>query len=181
MQGAIGVGYRLYLLVLDGDSEAGVADASFGISYGANLLVNSWILCADLDFDGGPSGVSWPDSGSGNVMTWAECQDTVAEGDSTGGVTAVLGAVYVYAYGKDVFEITKRNYIDEPDFQVANCEAQTSDIPYPDHAGSVGFGSTAGYDPCQDQEEMAGGGTEGTIPKVWTQTMSGSFELVLQP
>jgi hypothetical protein len=35
VHGSVGVGYRLYLLVLDGDPDAGIAGAAFGISYGS--------------------------------------------------------------------------------------------------------------------------------------------------
>ena len=129
VQGLVGVGYDLYFLVLDGDTTAGVSGASFGIEYGPNLLVGTWTRCATLDFPGGPTGVTWPDSSSGNAIAWdydAKCQNTAAAGDSSGGVTAVLGALYVYAYGNDVFKLTKREYIANPDFDVVDCSAAES-------------------------------------------------------
>jgi hypothetical protein len=157
VQGDIGTGYYLYLLVLDGDAEAGVAGASFGISYGETLLVRSWVLCADLEFDGGPEGSPWPSSGSGNVITWnsdSRCQNSPAVGDSSGGVTAVLGAFYVYAYAEDNFYVTKRLYAPTPDLDVADCSAVSSHLSFPNAAGMVAFGGLTGFDPCTEEESL---------------------------
>jgi len=148
IQGTLGVGYDLYFLVQDGDSVGGVAGASFGISYGSNLFIGTWTLCGDLDFSGGPAGITWPQSGSGNSITWSDCENTPAVGDSSGDVTAVLGALYVYAYSHDVLQITKRNYVPNPDIQVANCAAEPSDVFFPEFAGSAAFGDSIGYSPC---------------------------------
>jgi Subtilase family/FlgD Ig-like domain len=159
--GLTGVGYDLYLLVLDANPTAGVAGASFGISYGPNLSVGSWQLCADLNFTGGPVGVSWPQSGSGNVVTWVadtNCQNTPAPGDNNGDVTAVIGALYVYAYAADVFEITRREYVPEPDLSVASCNGDLSNVVFPQNAGKVGFGTAEGYDPCEGTDPEGGGG-----------------------
>jgi len=159
--GLTGVGYDLYLLVLDANPTAGVAGASFGISYGPNLSVGSWQLCADLNFAGGPAGVSWPQSGSGNVVTWVadtNCQNTPAPGDNNGDVTAVIGAFYVYAYAADIFEITRREYVPEPDLSVAGCNGDLSNVVFPQNAGKVGFGASEGYDPCEGFDPGGGGG-----------------------
>jgi hypothetical protein len=154
VQGETGSGYYLYLLVLDGDAEAGVAGASFGISYGENLLVRSWVLCAGLEFEGGPEGNPWPSSGSGNVITWSQCQSSSAVGDSSGGVTAVLGVFYVYAYAEDNFYVTKRLYASTPDLDVADCSAVSSHLSFPDAAGMVAFGGLTGFDPCTEEESL---------------------------
>ena len=152
VQGLPGTDYDMYLVVLDGDAGEGVAGASFGIGYGSNVYVGDWRLCADLQFPGGPSGASWPAAGSGNLVTWnpqSNCQNSPAPNDADGGVTVVIGAFYVYAYGSDEFAITRREYAATPDFQVVDCSAEAYNLLYPGHAGRVGFGvDLAGYDPC---------------------------------
>ena len=160
VSGQTGVGYTAYVLVLDGSSSDGIAGAAFGIDYGQNLYVSQWALCANLQFPGN----GWPSAGSGNVVTWlkdSNCQSTPAVGDLDDGVTAVIGALYMYAYGEDVFEITRRDYVPSPDFMVVDCSAQGSTLPFPDHAGRVAFGLAAeGYDPCAQGDSIPPGNVE---------------------
>ena len=151
VQGGIHKGYDLYILVADADSAAGVAGASFGIVYGPNLYTGAWTLCGDLEFPGGPSGVTWPHSGTGNLITWkadSNCQRTPAGEDSNHGVTAILGSLYVYAYDSESFEITSRNYTLETSPEIGDCSAAKSEVALPGHAGRIGFGSNEGFDPC---------------------------------
>lgn len=161
--GDVGTGYQLYIYVVDADSVAGVAGVTFGISYGENLSVSDWTRCADLEFPGGAVGVAWPQSGSGNLVTWSSqtnCQSEAAAGDIDGGVTALVGAFYVYAYSQEIFEVTPRQYVADPDLNVADCSAHEISLLYPDHVGSVGFGGVSGFDPCLDAgsgEDFAGG------------------------
>lgn len=160
VNGSIGVAYDAYLIVFDGDSTSGISGAVLGLQYGNNLAVGPWWLCADLEFSGGPIGVSWPQSGSGNVITWnstSNCQRTPAPGDLDGGVTAVLGALYVYAYASDTLDITPRQYVASPDFAVSDCSAAGSSLSYPSAAGRVVFGSEGGYDPCAEADTIAPG------------------------
>ena len=155
VHGNLQTGYDLYFVVLDGDSSAGIGGASFGISYGPNLYVGTWSLCADLEFPGGLSGILWPNSGSGNVLTWDSehnCQRTPAPGDLGGGVTGILGSLYVYAYTEESLSVTPRNYVLNPDLQVSDCTSNASAVVFPDHAGKVGFGMIPGYDPCLEPE-----------------------------
>jgi len=155
-QGSLNTAYNLYLVVLDGDSSTGVAGAAFGVDYngtaGAGMDAYSWTLCADAQYSAGPSGVAWPEPGSGNLIVWEKnnkCQQTSASGDADGGVIAVLGSLYVYAYSADLFSITKRNYANIPDLGVANCVGDQFQVDYPNAVGKVGFGTTQGVDPCQ--------------------------------
>lgn len=156
VHGDLNTSYNLYLVVLDGNSSAGIAGAAFGIEYngtpGVGMDIYSWIMCADVEYSGGPSGVAWPASGSGNMIIWdvrTKCQKTSATGDLDGGVTAVLGSLYVYAYSADLFSITRRNYVPTPDLNVCTCSLLNLDLGFPEAVGKVGFGATQGVDPCQ--------------------------------
>jgi hypothetical protein len=151
VQGSIGVGYNAYFLVADGDSSVGLAGAVFGITYnagtGSGVDAFGWQLCADKEFTGN----DWPEPGSGNLIVWnseTNCQTSAAAGDSDGGITAVLGALYVYAYGADTLLVTPRDYVPQEDFGVADCEATESLLPYPDNGGRATFGVSGGKDPC---------------------------------
>lgn len=156
--GDLNTPYDLYVLVLDGSALAGVGGAAFGIEYGPGVVVSGWTLCADLDFSGAPQGSQWPDSGSGNLITWnvtTNCQNTPAEGDLDYGVTAVLGALHVYSYAAETISITPRNYAPTPDFSVTDCTPERSDPPYPDNAGRVTFGQISqAYDPCSPPDSV---------------------------
>ena len=149
--GDLSTGYYLYVVLLDGNQQVGVAGATFGIGYDPSVNVVSWQLCADLEFQGGDPGISWPDSGAGAVVTWdseTNCQDTPSPADSLGGVAAVIGAFYVYAYDSGSFDLTQRNHVSPPDFSVSDCNAKVTNLAFPLHAGRVGFGVAEGYDPC---------------------------------
>lgn len=156
VHGNLGTGYDLYLVVLDADSSAGVSAATFGIRYSgasqAGVDIFSWSLCADMEFTGGPEGVAWPDSGSGTIIVWdrtSSCQRHPVSGDVDGGVAALLGMFYVYAYSDDVFAVTKRDFVPTPGFSVCDCRAKELELPFPEARGTVGFGNQSGSDPCQ--------------------------------
>jgi hypothetical protein len=145
--------YNVYLLVVDADPGDGVRGASFGIKYDqspqSGIDVFSWILCAQNEYAGGPTGVTWPASGSGNVIVWDSCQSTSAQGDLNGGVTAVLGSLYVYAYGPDIFELDRRTFAVDPDFSIALCDTSEMQLLFPGAAGKVSFGMPGGLNPCK--------------------------------
>jgi len=160
VNGQLHTTYNVYALVLDGDAQAGISGADFGVSYSSSILLNSWTLCADLS---SPQ-ETWPQSDSGIIVTWnalGNCQDTPAVGDSTNGVTAVLGSFYVYAYSEGVLSISPRTTIASQEFAVSDCSPQKTTLPFPSSAGSVAFGNSAtGYDPCaadQAAESVQGG------------------------
>jgi hypothetical protein len=147
VQGLVSQPYTLYLYVVDADTSTGVASASFGIEYGPNLFVNTWRLCADLDFTGG----GWPASGSGIVATWdptANCQQSAAPGDAENNATVLIGALYVYAYDTELLQIGKRAYLPQPDISIVDCALVENAVLFPEYAGQVAFGDTSGYDPC---------------------------------
>jgi hypothetical protein len=155
-RGEVGRAYDLYLLVVDGDSGVGFAAATFGISYaggeGIGLDVRSWTPCAKQYDTPGPA---WPDSGSTLNVLWNrfdDCQGTPAPGDRNDGVTATLGALYVYAYGEDVFQITGNSHQKPGGACLVSCSMEPSHhiVVLPERSlGKVGFGNSGGYDPCR--------------------------------
>jgi hypothetical protein len=150
--GSLGVGYDLYILAQDIDPSVGLTGVVFGIDYdgsGQGVSVWGWTLCADLEFPGN----DWPSAGSGNVIAWdypANCQDAPAPGDLDGKANAVAGSFYLYAYGNDLFQITKRLYVSVPDFKATDCSLSESDLAWPEHAATIGF-AEPGFDPCAEQ------------------------------
>lgn len=133
----------VYLVVAKGDPAAGIQGLVCGLAVSPNVVVNNWYLCADLDFPSFSPAPTWPQNGSGNLITWVSCQNTVIGSD---GVHAVAGYFYMYAYGNGSVEVTPRNYISAPDFRVADCSASESDITAP--GGKIGFGNVLGVNPC---------------------------------
>jgi len=139
--------YDVYVLVADGDSSTGVAGVSFGVSYdnarfsGVDIL--SATFCGDMEIHTD----AWPDSAEGIRLTWnkdTHCRKTVPAGDTNGGVTALVGRFYVYAYGSDVLSLVP--YPADLVVTLSNC-ASVLDTLGPPNVGQVGFGST-GTDPC---------------------------------
>lgn len=158
VNGDTGVVYFAYFLVMDGTASdpggvIGVGGAAFGISFGPNVTVQSgsWVHCADFEVPSGSP--AWPtESGSGVILTWLlpqNCQSTPASGDSTGGITAILGALKVSSSADDYLSVVKRPATN-PDLTVADCGGRTTSIRLPQGAGSVSFGSLgSGFDPCK--------------------------------
>ncbi len=156
---------NVYLVVAQGNPDPGVAGLSCGILYnngetghatmtdGEGVDLFSWSPCASglYPVPPYPDPDDFPASGGGHRMTWnavTDCQTAVLGND---GVHTVAGSFYVFAYSDDVFEITpNRTIADHPDeFQVGDCDLQLTDLPYPEAAGAVAFGTGTGYNPCQ--------------------------------
>ncbi len=157
----------VYLVAIRSDPETGIGGISFGIRYnngqtggetrsdlnGVDLY--AWTQCLfcceqpEYPDPGDPDG--FPASGAGIQLNWrtpTDCQGGVIGSD---GVLAVAGVFYLYAYGADVFEIIP-NRTDNPgvdEFQMADCSGQVTDLPYPEAAGAVAFGTGEGRNPCQ--------------------------------
>ena len=144
--------YFAYVLVTDGNAQAGIAGLQFGIQYNgapnAGVDIFSWTLCATLEFQQ-PSPV-WPSSGGGNLITWDStnrCQVFEPGGPGTG-VVANAGYFYMGAYSNDLFAITVRPV--DGVAKVASCVAEEDVVTTgtPSHLGSAGFGNVTGYNPC---------------------------------
>ncbi len=150
----------VYLVLARGKPDPGVAGVSCGVLYnngetgvstladGEGVDVYSWSDCTSGILFPGPD--HFPSSGGGTVIRWnltTDCQTGVVGND---GVHAMGGVFYIYAYSDDVFEIIPNREhnpgVDE--FQVGDCNGQVTDLPYPEAAGAVAFGSGTGYNPC---------------------------------
>jgi len=149
----LATGTDVYLVLANGDSS-GFGGATFGIQFdntpGVGVDMVGWTACVSgLEF---PSD-NWPQSQSGNVVTYllpGGCQQTFIGGE---GVHAVVGAFYLYAYGNDIFSITEHRVLQSNEKLVtANCSGATTVYPQSQWAtrtGKVGFGpNNPGCNPC---------------------------------
>lgn len=129
----------------------------FGINYdglpGSGIDVDSWNMCADLEFPegDGPGGLpDWPESGTGTIITWnrlTNCQNISSEPYVPHTVVAIAGALNVWGYGPDQLSITPRPVSGFA--KVANCRSAEDRIDgmVPSHLGIAGF-CLPGYNPC---------------------------------
>ncbi len=134
----------LYIVLAGADPEAGVAFASFGISYnngetgGSTMIdqsgvdVYEWTPChtgTSVSYPAGTSPDAFPASGSGLRISWdaeTDCQ-TFAPGYH--GVETVIGCLYVYAYSPDRFWITENVHApDGPEYLVGDCSGEWSEL-----------------------------------------------------
>jgi len=140
-------------------SDYGISGVEFGITYdgssqsGVDIL--SWTVCADgLEI----ASDNWPDSGSGNIITWIVdrdtgegCQENVP-GSPDDGVTAIIGFFSLTAYSTDRLAVTPNRTVATPALQVTTCpEGIQYDINPNEQAGYVGFSSDLsekGLIPC---------------------------------
>lgn len=159
--GYTGVPYDMYMVVANGDPQAGISGLSCGIDYyWQPIHVYSWSFCGALEF---PSS-DWPGNTSGIRLTWntvEDCQNQTVPGYQGEGVHAVAGAFYVYAYdtnretGYAEFSITRHPHLVRTDsgneeLAVTSCTGLVADIPE-SAVGSVRFseaGDRWGINPC---------------------------------
>ena len=145
--------YYAILCVFNGDPELGIAGLVCGLEYDgggqSGVDITSWTLCADLEF---PQD-TWPDEGSGTVITWDygdNCQKTVP-GDELDGVTAIAGFFSLTAYSSDRLKIIPRESGQGVDLKVADCAPMEYLLNPNEQAGWVGFSSDqseTGSIPC---------------------------------
>lgn len=133
--------YYAILCVFNGDPELGIQGLVFGLDYDGSsqsgVDITSWTLCADLEF---PQD-EWPNSDSGTVITWGDCEKTVP-GDDLDGVTAIAGFFTVTAYSTDRLKIVPRPGSGQGvDLKVADCDAAEYVLNPNEQAGWVGFSS----------------------------------------
>lgn len=156
--------YFAYLLVVDGNSAAGMAGLDCGIEYDATsqsgVDILNWSLCAPSEWpSSGPFG-PWPASGSGNRIRWdaaTQCQRTVPTGNNASdGVVATAGYFYCAAYSSDRLAVVPRPGSGQA--MVMDCGGSASviggighpagNLPQLGFAGFSADGSVAGYNPC---------------------------------
>jgi len=146
-EGDISTNYDIYMIIAQGDEFSDLAGVTVGIAYegstvatGTGIWNGGFTLCADLEF---PQ-TAWPETGSGNVITFdaiSNCQN----GNPGDGTQALIGAFYVYAYEASQFALINHPASDK--IAVANCSASENDIPATS-AGFVDFGGNLGCNPC---------------------------------
>jgi hypothetical protein len=118
--------FDVWVVVCNGSDSVGIAGAEFGIEYdgaeGSGVDVQIWRGCADLEY---PSD-DWPASGSGNLVTWAECQATNLDPKVPKSAYAVCGVFHVDVLGQDEMQVTPRPVSGR--MKVADCAAVEDDI-----------------------------------------------------
>ena len=154
---------QVYVVIGRAGSD-GVAAASFGVTYNGSTGMGidpahvTWTPCADgLSFPSS-DGVhgNFPQPGGGLRITWNNTTSCQTEIFPTGGVHAVVGAFYVYAYSNDALRLTPNNNIPGgPEAAVSNCAGVTTDLIdiwglrcIPVIMGRIDFGIGSGYNPC---------------------------------
>ena len=151
----------VYLVVAQADPVAGIKSVSCGIDYtgspgvGIDPGLVFWHGCHDgleIPTDGGNG--DWPAQLGGLQVVWNTCQTTEISPDN---VHAVVGAFYVYAYGKALFKVTRNNNVGGgPELKVGDCSSGTYELPI-SHAGFVEFGvERGGYNPCAEPPPVVG-------------------------
>jgi hypothetical protein len=152
----------VFMVICMADPVFGVSGVSLGVRYsntgtladGVGCDVHGYVFCSDLEYPNSPDGNpehEFPYSGGGNRLIWARTTNCQRQTVEPWGVQVVACAFYVYAYGPDLFQVDmNRNLKTGPEFKIIDCPGPyLSDMPWPDHAGIVGFGEDrAGYSPC---------------------------------
>lgn len=140
--------FNLYLTVSNYDTM-GVAGLQFGIDYdnanGQGCDISGWTSCSDLEF----SQNEWPQANSGTLMTWEYLDN--CQGDLDTFQPVLAGVFEITAYGGDLFSIIPRPV--DGKAKVADCLGAENDITdmNPSRLGSVSFGLSSGYNPCETQ------------------------------
>lgn len=149
--------YFAYLLVVDGNSAAGVAAVHCGVSFnagtGSGFDVFSWSLCGDIELQR----LGWPQTGGGNTIAWdstIRCQRNEPGGPGSG-VIACAGYFYCGAKSSDRFLITPNPFTSIAFVRDCSGIVDTLDSPtahrMPSPLGYADFspaGNVPGYNPC---------------------------------
>jgi hypothetical protein len=162
--------FDVWVVICNGSDSVGLAGAEFGIEYdgasGSGVDIEAWKTCADLEF---PQD-DWPASGSGNLVTWAECQMTnlVQNPPLAGTAYAVAGVFTVSVYGQDQMEVTTRPVSGR--MKVADCLAVEDDITdaLVSRGGIATFCTNRqGYNYCKGKKLDGGPTTWGTLKNMY--------------
>lgn len=156
--------YIAYVLIADATPGVGVTGCQFGIAYndsaksGVDIL--DWTECTLFNW---PE-ADWPDSGTGNLLTWNQQTDC----DTTG--MRVVGYFTVAAYSPDRLSLIARP--SDGRAAVIACgvtnidkDSDTIDKVIPENLGFVDFGGGPGYNPWNPKENLARIKTPGVKPR----------------
>ena len=134
--GAFNTSYDAYHVLLDVDPKTGVLGVNFGISYSESIRSFGWESCGDMELprDG------WPESGGGNLISFAECQSEGMATDPEGDAGVVLGTIYMYAYSDGIYQITESPNPTDRNFEYVDCEGTEHGLREFISGGWVGFG-----------------------------------------
>lgn len=142
--GSVGNFYDVWVCIANFNDSVGVAGVEFGISYNPatsqGIDIFEWARCGDQEF----ASSGWPQSGTGNIVTWVTNQNCT----NTHQALRVAGRFYLGVYSPDRFALTVRPVSGR--VKVANCASSEDDLT--DNAqnplGFADFGTGIGYNPC---------------------------------
>ena len=156
--GEVYVDYVAYLGVFNADAQLGVLGLECSLRFDdatrSGVDINSWTLCADIDY---PHDEWGQRSGDGNRIVWilseSGCQQEEPAGIGTG-VTAIAGFFTLTAYSEDRLQIAPWKGTDPdhiPSCSIADCNGDANYFIAPENQGYVAFsddGSLKGHLPC---------------------------------
>lgn len=145
--------YIAYVLIADGTPGAGLSGCQFGITYndstGRGVDILDWSECTLFNW---PE-PGWPDSGTGNLLTWNQNTDC----DTTG--MRVVGYFTLEAHSPDRLALIyrpadKRAAVAGCGMQANNTDAEVLDVIPPENLGFVEFGGGPGYNPWDPKQNL---------------------------
>jgi len=162
---AAGPFHFVYLLATRGPLSS-LQGLQAGISYDedqpgseadqAGIDVFGWTLCASLQFPT-EGAHAWPQPGSGNLITWAQCEV---------GNLSVAGYFYVGAYSPALMRLTPRP--NDGRAKVANCSSAETELTVGD-LGSVEFSTSATLRDCNPCLRICEFGPVAVQPTTWSR------------
>lgn len=145
VSGEINQRYWAYVVVTDFDTDLGLTGIQFGIEYdaapGKGVDILRWQKCSTLEF----ASKSWPEAGTGTLLTWDRNRECEKEDP------VVVGAFLVEAKTEGQLSLVARPV--DGIAAVAACTASVTDVNQSisriqtKNLGWVAFGSSKGHDP----------------------------------
>lgn len=145
--------YLVYVLITDFDVDAGVAGVQFGITYddsmGSGIDIDQWQNCTLYEW---PMD-HWPDSGTGNLLTWNQAEDCQAK------APIPVGFFFLTAHSPDRFKLIPRPV--DGLARVAICgisqqarPGETVNNVKIENLGWIDFGKGPGYNPWDPDQNL---------------------------
>ena len=145
--------YLVYVLITDFDTNAGVAGVQFGITYddstGSGLDINQWQTCTLYEW---PMD-NWPDSGTGNLLTWNQADDCQAK------APIPVGFFFVTAHSADRLKLIPRPVDNLARVAICGISQQarpgeTVNNVKIENLGWIDFGKGPGYNPWDPDQNL---------------------------